>query len=179
MARTTHRRLTDDDLLALPDDGHRHELIDGERWLAGPARVRNVAGKQVRVGATMGTFYTRCRFENPVDRKRSIVVARLLVDVGSGFTWAPKWALERLGIQREKKHVAFVLANGQQVTRSVGFAIIRLDKAFTIDEVVFAEPGDLLLLGARTLEGLNLAVEPGRKKLVAAGPLPAAAERAV
>ena len=29
---------------------------------------------------------------------------------------------------------------------SVGFAIVRLDKFFTIDEVVFAEKGDLLLL---------------------------------
>ncbi len=65
-------------------------------------------------------------------------------------------------------------ANGQQVTRSVGFAIIRLDKFFTIDEVVFAEKGDLLLLGARTLEGLNLTVDSRRKKLVAAGPIPAA-----
>jgi len=82
--------------------------------------------------------------------------------------------LERIGIQHEKKDVAFVLANGQQVTRTVGFAIIRLDKFFTIDEVVFAERGDLLLLGARTLEGLNLTIDPGRKRLVAAGPLPAA-----
>jgi hypothetical protein len=31
-----------------------------------------------------------------------------------------------------------------------------------------------LLLGARTLEGLNLRVDAARKKLVAAGPLPAA-----
>jgi len=122
----------------------------------------------------MGTFYTRCTFENPVDRTRSVVVSKLLVDTGSELTWIPARTLEKVGIQREKKDVAFVLANGQQVTRSVGFAIIRLDKAFTIDEVVFAEPGDLQLLGARTLEGLNLAVEPGRKRLVAAGPLPAA-----
>jgi hypothetical protein len=56
----------------------------------------------------------------------------------------------------------------------VGFAIIRLDKHFTVDEVVFAEKGDLLLLGARSLEGLNLTVDARRKKLVAAGPLPAA-----
>jgi len=82
--------------------------------------------------------------------------------------------LERIGIDREKKDVLFVMANGQQVTRSVGFAIIRLDKHFTIDEVVFAERGDLLLLGARSLEGLNLTVDSRRKKLVAAGPLPAA-----
>jgi predicted aspartyl protease len=82
--------------------------------------------------------------------------------------------LEKIGIRREKKDVKFVLANGQEVTRSVGFAIIRLDKYFTIDEVVFAEPGDLALLGARTLEGLNLTVEPVRRRLVASGPLPAA-----
>ena len=71
-----------------------------------------------------------------------------------------------------------MMANGQQVTRSVGFAIIRLDKFFTIDEVVFAEKGDLLVLGARTLEGLNLTVDSKRKKLVAAGPIPAAPAKA-
>jgi len=125
----------------------------------------------------MGTFYARCKFENPAVRTRSVVLPKLLVDTGSEFTWVPGRTLEEIGIEREKKDVAFVLANGQQVTRSVGFAIIRLDKAFTIDEVVFAEPGDLLLLGARTLEGLNLTVEPGRKRLVAAGPLPAASAR--
>jgi hypothetical protein len=42
------------------------------------------------------------------------------------------------------------------------------------DEVVFGEPGDLVLLGARSLEGLNLRVEPANKRLVDAGPAPAA-----
>ncbi|HBB85991.1 MAG TPA: hypothetical protein DC047_00050 [Blastocatellia bacterium] len=122
----------------------------------------------------MGTFYTKCKIENAVDRKRSAVLSRILVDTGSEYTWVPATTLERIGIDREKKDVAFVMANGQQVTRSVGFAIIRLDKHFTVDEVVFAEKGDLLLLGARSLEGLNLTVDARRKKLVAAGPLPAA-----
>lgn len=122
----------------------------------------------------MGTFYTRCKIENPVERTRSVVIPKLLVDTGSEYTWVFERTLERIGIQREKKDIAFVLANGQEVTRSVGFAIIRLDKFFTIDEVVFAEKGDLSLLGARTLEGLNLTIDPARKKLVAAGPLPAA-----
>ncbi len=67
-----------------------------------------------------------------------------------------------------------MMAKGNVVTRSVGFAIIRVGKEFTIDEVVFAEPGDMVLLGARTLEGLNLTVDSSRKKLVAADPLPAA-----
>lgn len=122
----------------------------------------------------MGTFYARCRIENPVDRARSVVIPKLLVDTGSECTWVSGRTLEKIGIQREKKDLTFVLANGQQVTRSVGFSIIRLDKSFTIDEVVFAEPGDLRLLGARTLEGLNLTVDPRRKRLVSAGPLPAA-----
>jgi len=102
----------------------------------------------------------------------------LLVDTGSEYTWVPGHILERIRIQREKKDVAFVLANGQHVTRNVGFAIIRLDKFFTIDEVVFAEKGDLLLLGARTLEGLSLTIDPSRKKLVAAGPVLAASSTA-
>ncbi|HJQ71655.1 MAG TPA: aspartyl protease family protein, partial [Blastocatellia bacterium] len=122
----------------------------------------------------MGAFYTRCKIENVVDRSKSAVIPRLLVDTVSEHTWVSTATLEKLSIDREKKDVVFVMANGQQITRSVGFAIIRLDKFFTVDEVVFAEKGDLLLLGARTLEGLNLAVDPKRNKLVAAGPLPAA-----
>jgi len=122
----------------------------------------------------MGAFFTRCRIENVVDRAKFAVIPRILVDTGGEYTWVPATTLEKIGINREKKDLLFVMANGQQVTRSVGFAIIRLDKFFTIDEVVFAEKGDLLLLGARTLEGLNLTVDPRRKKLVAAGPLPAA-----
>lgn len=66
------------------------------------------------------------------------------------------------------------MANGQKITRSVGFAIVRYDKFFTVDEVVFAEKGDLPLLGARTLEGLSLTVDARRKKLVASGPILAA-----
>lgn len=122
----------------------------------------------------MGTFFTRCKVENIVERKKSAIMPKMLVDTGSEYTWVPATTLERLGVQREKKDVMLVMANGQQITRSVGFAIIRLDKYFTVDEVVFAEKGDLLLLGARTLEGLSLLVDPRKKKLVASGPILAA-----
>ena len=122
----------------------------------------------------MGTLYTSCKIENPLDRERSAVVPKLLVDSGSELSWVAERTLERLGIAREKKDVAFVMANGQHVTRNVGFAIVRLDRHFTIDEIVFAEPGDLQLLGARTLDGLNLSIDLKRRRLLAAGPLPAA-----
>lgn len=122
----------------------------------------------------MGTFYTRCKVENILDRKTSTIIPKLLVDTGSDYTWIPSAALEKIGVDREKKDVPFMMANGQMITRSVGFAIIRLDKFFTVDEVVFAEKDDLTILGARTLEGLNLTVDTKRKKLVAAGPYLAA-----
>ena len=124
----------------------------------------------------MGAFFAECRIENPADRSRFFLIQQLLVDTGSECTWAPKQLLEEIGVGREKD-VSFVLANGQEITRSVGFAIVRLDGRFTVDEVVFAEPGDLLLLGARTLEGLNLTVDSARQRLLGAGPLPAAAPR--
>lgn len=122
----------------------------------------------------MGTFKISCKVENHVDREKNIVVEKLLVDTGSEYTWLPAAELNKIGVVREKKDLPFIMANGQTITRNVGFAIIRIEDHFTIDEVVFAEEGDLLLLGARTLEGLNLRVDSVGKKLVAAGPLPAA-----
>src|SRR5437667_10871735 len=122
----------------------------------------------------LGTSYVRCRVENHVDRSKAVIVPKLLVDTGSDYTWIPSNLLEKSGIEREKKDLSFMMANRQSITRSVGFAITRLDKYFTTDEVVFAERGDIPLLGARTLEGLNLTVDPIRKKLIAAGPLLAA-----
>ena len=122
----------------------------------------------------MGAFHTSCKIENHIDRSRSIRIPKLLVDTGSEYTWVPASKLEKIAVAREKKDIRFVMANGEVVTRSVGFAIVHIGKNFTIDEVVFAEPGDLVLLGARTLEGLNLTVDAIKKKLVAAGPVPAA-----
>ena len=122
----------------------------------------------------MGTFHTSCWVQHTVHREKRQEVPRLLVDTGSEYTWVSESVLDSLGIQREKKDLAFVMANGTQITRSVGFAILHVENNFTIDEVVFAEEGDLLLLGTRTLEGLNLTVDSRLKKLVAAGPLPAA-----
>lgn len=123
----------------------------------------------------MGTFYTDGRVENHVDRKRSALIPKLLVDTGAEFTWINSDTLKSIGVKREKKDYTFVMANGQHITRAVGFAIIRVGDALTIDEVIFGEPGDLEILGARSLEGMNLRVDSRAKKLVAGGPILAAA----
>ena len=122
----------------------------------------------------MGLFYVGCRVLNPATSK-STAVRRLMVDTGAESTWIDTAVLEAIGIERRKKDLRFQLANGQIVTRSVGYAVLRVDKAETVDEVVFAQRGDLQLLGARALEGLNLQVDSRRKRLVAAGPIVSAA----
>jgi predicted aspartyl protease len=122
----------------------------------------------------MGTFYVGCKVENHKDQKRAAVVPKLLVDTGSEFTWLPGEILQRIGIEPVKKDLLIQMANGQLLTRSVGYAILRVDKYETTDEVVFAQKDDLSLLGSRALEGMNVHVDARRKRLVAAGPVVAA-----
>jgi hypothetical protein len=69
----------------------------------------------------------------------------------------------------------FITATGERVERDVGYAIVHAEEARTSDEVVFAQPGDMTVLGARSLEGLNLRVDSRNKRLVPAGPLLAGA----
>ena len=122
----------------------------------------------------MGTFYVGAKIENVSDRAKGMSIPKIPVDTGSEYTWVAGATLDKLGIKREKKDLAFVMANGQQITRPVGFAIIHVGDAVTIDEVIFGEPGDLEILGARSLEGMNLRVDSPAKKLVAGGPILAA-----
>jgi predicted aspartyl protease len=123
----------------------------------------------------MGTFRTTLGVENPL---RPGVIASLpdvLVDTGSELSWVPAEVLVWLGIRTVKQARRFQMANGSVLTRGVGYAILHAAGEQTNDEVVFAEPGDMTLLGARTLEGLNMRVDVQAKQLVAAGPILAAA----
>ena len=123
----------------------------------------------------MGTFYADCVVSHLVHRDQEADVRGALVDTGSEHTWIAEETLRKIGVVCEKKDMSFVMANGQAVTRQIGFALIRIGDRFTVDEIVFGLVGDLQIIGARTLEGLNLTVHPRKKTLVAAGPPPAAA----
>jgi predicted aspartyl protease len=113
----------------------------------------------------MGTFCIGCLIKNQVDREKTVRIPRLMVDTGSDATWISRKLLEQIGVQPEKRQ-GFQMANGQFVYRDVGFALIRVGTRETTDEIVFAEKGDYLLLGARALEGLLLWVDPENKKLI-------------
>jgi hypothetical protein len=97
----------------------------------------------------VGTVYTSCQIENPIDRKKSVAVPKMLVDSNVAFTRVNARTLRQVGVAKEEKNYWFVTATGQEITRAVGYAIIRVGDAVTIDEVVFGEPGDLEIFGAR------------------------------
>lgn len=117
----------------------------------------------------MGLFHVTCKVVN-LRNSKSALVPRVMVDTGAEATWIDSAVLEKIGIEPRKKDLRFQMANGPIITRSVGYAVLAVDTSETVDEVVFAQKGDLQLLGARALEGLNLKVDSRRKKLVAAGP---------
>lgn len=121
----------------------------------------------------MGSFRTAVSIENIARRGELRTLNDVLVDTGSEYTWVPRVVLESLGIAPERTQ-HFRVADGRAIERELGFAIVRAAGTFAPDFVVFAEPEDMVLLGSRSLEGLNVRVDPVRKMLVDAGPVVAA-----
>ncbi|MGH7720757.1 MAG: hypothetical protein ACREON_18160 [Gemmatimonadaceae bacterium] len=96
----------------------------------------------------------------------------MLVDTSNWYTWIPRSVLEDLSIGAERVE-PFATADGRMIAREIGYAIVHAGGARASDAVVFAEPGDIVFLGARAIEGMNLRVDLQAKRLVPAGPIPA------
>ena len=121
----------------------------------------------------MGTFRVDLEIENPARPGERRVIRAALVDSGAELSWVPGSVLEALGVEHNRKEY-FRQADGTVLERWTGIVIIGIGGKRTGDDVVFGEPGDLTLLGARTLEGLNVRIDPRTRRLVDAGPAPAA-----
>lgn len=121
----------------------------------------------------MGTFHVDIEIENPARPGERRTLTSVLVDTGAELSWLPGEALESLGIERYNKW-HFRQADGTILERWAGAAFVYVAGRRTADDVVFGEPGDLVLLGAHTLEGLNFRIDPVSRQLVDAGPAPAA-----
>jgi len=122
----------------------------------------------------MGIFKTTIAIENPLRPGELSEIAGVMVDTGSEYTWVPRDVLESLGLS-PKRAARFETADGRVLEREITFANVHAGGTSAPDIVVFAERGDLTLLGARALEGLNLRIDLARRMLVPAGPVPAAA----
>ena len=95
---------------------------------------------------------------------------RVLVDTGSELTWLHRDVLVQAGITPRRKRM-FSTATHQTVEREIGYAILRAEGYETVDEVVFAEPGDMELLGVRTIEGFGVMVDNIAHRFVATATL--------
>lgn len=126
--------------------------------------------------ADVGILRTTIGVESHQRRGDVRELPETLVDTGSEYSWIPREVLESLGVGVERAQ-RFRTADGRVVHRVMGYAIVHAGGTRTSDEVVFAEPGDMVLLGAHTLEGLNLRIDLQAKRLVPAGPVPAALTR--
>ena len=122
----------------------------------------------------MGMLRINVELVSPGQRERRAQLTDVLVDTGAELSWFPAATLETLGVIREHEE-RFRQATGQIVTRWTGMVAVHVGGKSVGDHVVFAETGDLTLLGARSLEGLNLMVDPVNRRLVDAGAMPAAA----
>lgn len=121
----------------------------------------------------MGMIRIDVQVAHPARRGDQALLHNVLVDTGAELSWFSGQLLDSLGVERERR-MAFRQATGAIVERWIGGAVVRVAEVIAWDNVVFAEPGDLTLLGSRSLEGLNLMVDPVNKRLVDAGAMPAA-----
>ena len=114
----------------------------------------------------MSLYRISLTLADPRDTSRVSPAINALVDTGSELTWVPAPILEQTGILRLKKKT-FRTASNETLIRDVGYAVVRAEGFETVDEVVFAEPSDMTLLGVRTLEGFSAMVDALGRKLVA------------
>jgi len=121
----------------------------------------------------VGTLRTTVGIENVSQLGEIRELPDTLVDTGIEFTWVPRRILESLGIPVQRRQ-RFIVADGRHVERDVGYAIVHAVGLATADDVIFAEEGDMVRLGVRSIEGLNLRVDVVKKQLVDAGPIVAA-----
>jgi len=92
---------------------------------------------------------------------------KLLVDTGSMYTWVAGRALRALGIEPgERRRVLTIEGRGTE--RPAAEVLITLEGRTLHTVCLFAESGDLDVLGAYTLEGFGLAVDPVQRRLVPA-----------
>ncbi len=111
----------------------------------------------------MGHTFAKVKLYSPSDQSKTLDLD-LIVDTGSTYTWVKRMRLSGLELKPMGKRV-FRTIEGKLIEREIGEALIECEgeKATTI--IVFAEEGDVEVLGVYALEGLGLEVDPTTKEL--------------
>lgn len=108
----------------------------------------------------MGFLKVKARVANPQQRERS-AEAELLVDSGATFTVLPTALVRQLTLSPEAVR-RLGTADGE---RQQGLAYVQIDDQGGTVPVIFAEEGDIPVLGVTTLEILGLGFDPVKGEL--------------
>lgn len=111
----------------------------------------------------MGLTHRRVKVGNPANGRKTEAV-RCLVDSGAVYSLIPGTVLRRLGIKPHSTR-EFILANGDIIRRRLATATFEYQGQRGDSLVVIGEPGDEAQLGATTLEGFGLVLDPFRREL--------------
>ena len=111
----------------------------------------------------MGTFNTTIQIANLNGEHFEDV--EVMADTGATTTVIPRSILSGLGIVPSRQRT-FEYAGGEQVQLDMAQARARVDGIATITWVIFGEEGISALLGAYTLEGVFLGVDPYNERLI-------------
>jgi len=114
---------------------------------------------------TMGMFQVKVRVSNPADPAR-FFEDLFRVDTGALYSFIPEDRLESIGISSFGER-ALALADGRTDRRRIGMASFEVEGhgERVPCYVIFAPKGSLQLVGATTLEGLGVTVDPVEPKL--------------
>ena len=111
----------------------------------------------------MGTFKWPLRISSMDGLQTQEIEAT--VDTGAAYTTLPTRLLRELGVTPMGKR-RFLLADGRRIDMDYGQAWASINGDSVVTLVVFGEDDAPPLLGAYTLEGLALAVDPVEQRLV-------------
>ena len=111
----------------------------------------------------MGLTHVRVTVGNPASGRKTETV-QCLVDSGAIYSLIPGAVLKRLGIEAHSTR-EFILANGEIIRRKLATATFEYEGHRGDSMVIVGEPGDEALLGATTLEGFGLMLDPFRREL--------------
>jgi clan AA aspartic protease len=111
----------------------------------------------------VGTFNVALQIGDPSGERWEWIEA--LADTGATYTMVPASVLRGLGLQPVRS-IPFILADGRVIERAMTETRVRYDSSEVTTLIIFGDEGTGALLGAYTLEGLSLAVDPSNRRLI-------------
>lgn len=112
----------------------------------------------------MGITNISALVANIEDPKKKVRI-NFMVDTGAAYTVLPLEYVKKLGLKPTRVQ-EFSLADGTIVKRKLSHAMVNIDNQSSPTTVVMGEKNDSALIGAITLEGMGLMVNPFDRKLI-------------